>query len=290
MRAGSSYLLEDSAEGRSVVVTGPWSAAAADALLRGEADGLVLNYARGFSEGGLEFLDGDWGIRRLDVLDRQVKDLTPIERFGDSLEDLSVQAAPLTELDLETLPRLRSVAGEWALLRGTLGAVAALERVVTWRFDEVDLHAFRDHFGLQQLTIKDAPHLASLSGVADLSELAVLGVLLARSLHDIGDVAGLASALRRLELQDCPAIDVIDDIESLVNLRFLGVSECGDIESLAPIASLERLEKLYAWGSTRVVDGDLSPLARLPRLKEVRMRDRRGYTPRVAELVSALAA
>ncbi len=111
---------------------------------------------------------------------------------------------------------------------------------------------------------------------------------MARQLQDISDVAGVTS-LRELEFEDCPALDTIDGVESLVNLRFLGLSECGDIESLVPIGSLEQLEVLYAWGSTRIVDGDLTPLARLPRLKEVRMRDRRGYKPRVADLVSALS-
>jgi len=67
-----------------------------------------------------------------------------------------------------------------------------------------------------------------------------------------------------LELEDGRSLRAIDDVGSLESLRFLGVSECGDIESFAPIGGLERLEVLYAFGSTRVVDRDLSPLARLP--------------------------
>jgi hypothetical protein len=201
-----------------------------------------------------------------------------------------VQAAPSAELDLRAVPHLRTVAGEWALIGDTLGEVDALHDVITWRFDEADLDAFRDHVGLQRLTIKEAPHLESFSGVANLPEIAVLRVFLARRLSDISDVAGLASSLRELELEDCPAIDAIDDVEQLAGLRFLGFSECGDIEALAPVGSLGQLEVLYAWGSTRIVDGDLTPLARLRRLREIRMRDRRDYKPRVADLVSALPA
>lgn len=289
MTPAVGYVLEDTPEGRTLVVIGPWSDDAKGVLVRGEADGLVLNYARGFCEGSLEFL-GRWGVRRLNVLDRGITDLGPIGRLGDSLEALSVQAAPSAQLDLGAVPHVRSVAGEWALIGDTLGEVDALEDVITWRFDEADLHAFRDHVGLQRLTIKEAPHLESLSGITSLPELAVLKVFLARRLSDISDIAELAASLRELELEDCPAIDAIDDVEQLVGLRFLGFSECGDIETLAPVSSLEQLEVLYAWGSTRIVDGDLSPLARLPRLREIRMRDRRGYKPRVADLVSALPA
>jgi hypothetical protein len=289
MSKRGTYVFEDSPQGRSLVVTGEWSAAAADSLIRGEADGLVLNYARGFSDHNLDFLDAAWGLRRLDVLDRAITDLGPIGRLGGTLEDLSVQAAPEAELDLSPLGQLRAVAGEWALLRDELSEVSQLRDVVTWRFNELDLHAFRDHVELMRLTIKEAPYLESLDGVDNLPELERLDLLLARKLHDISAVAQLRTTLRRLEFQDCPSIPAIDDVEPLTKLRFLGVSDCGEIESFAPIKELCELEALYAWGTTRVVDRDLSPIAQLPHLTDFRMRDRRDYRPRVTELEASIS-
>jgi hypothetical protein len=288
MTGGPGYVLEDSPEGRTLVVTGPWSDDAARALARGEADGLVLNYARGFCEGSLDLIDGGWPVRRLDVLDRSIVELDPIGRLA-GLEELSVQAAADAVLDLGILPGLRSVTGEWALIGRTLSAVAELERVVTWMFAGVDLHAFRDHVVLKTLTIKDAPYLESLSGLGNLPDLAALTIVGAPRLHEIDEVAELSASLRELKFEECERIDAIDDVGPLVGLRFLGISESGDIASLAPIGSLTQLEALYAWGSTRIVDGDLSPLARLPRLKEIRMRNRRGYRPPVGDLMAALS-
>jgi hypothetical protein len=74
------------------------------------------------------------GVRPLDVLDRAILDLEPIGRLGD-LEVLSVQGVPEAGLDLGALARLRSIAGEWALIDRTLGAMSTLESVTTWRFD-----------------------------------------------------------------------------------------------------------------------------------------------------------
>ena len=284
--SGSGYVIEDTAGGRSLVVTGPWSEAAAGAMARGEADGLVLNYARGFCERSLDLLEGGWPLRRLSVLDRSIVDLEPIGRLA-GLETLSVHAAADAVLDLGPLARLRSVSGEWSLIGRTLGAVGELERASTWMFGDVDLHAFRDHVALKTLTIKDAPYLESLAGLGNLPDLAALMIVGARRLHEINDVAGLAASLRELEFEECPGIDAIDDIEALVGLRFLGISECSDVASLAPISSLAQLETFYAWGSTRILDGDLSPLTRLPRLKEIRMRNRRGYKPPVGDLAAA---
>jgi len=64
----------------------------------------------------------------------------------------------------------------------------------------------------------------------------------------------------------------------------VSVSDCGTIESFKPLGRLHRLEELHAWGTTVVADGDLTPVAQLPMLREVRMRNRRHYRPRVADL------
>ena len=284
--AKRGYVIEESPEGRTLVVTGAWSRAAERALARGDADGLVLNYARGFS-GSLDVLDDGWRLRRLSVLDRSILDLDAIGRLT-TLEDLSVQAAADATLDLEPLGSLRSVSGEWALIGSTLGTVGQLEHLSTWMFGEMDLHAFRDHVALKTMTIKDAPYLETLSGVGNLPDLVVLKIIGARRLHEIDDVGELSSSLRELKFETCPRIETIDVVESLVGLRFLGVSESGDIASLAPVEALTQLETLYAWGTTRILDGDLSPLTRLPRLKELRMRNRRSYKPPVGDIPASV--
>lgn len=180
-----------------------------------------------------------------------------------------------------------AISGEWALIGGALGALPRLEGLNAWAFGDVDLHAFRDHVFLATLTIKDAPRLQSLDGLGNLPDLAALTIVGARRLHDIDEIGELSQSLRELKLEGC-RIEAIDVVESLVGLRFLGISESGDIASLAPINSLIQLEAFYAWGTTRIVDNDLSPLARLPRLKEIRMRDRRGYKPSVRELPASV--
>jgi hypothetical protein len=253
-------------------------------MRRGEADVLVLNRAHGFSESDLEFLEDGFNVRRLKLLDREISDLGPLARLGRSLEELSVQAAADAELDLGALPKLRILAGEWPLVSATLASVIELTSLVTWGFSELDLHAFRDHVALRRLTIKDARCLESLSGIGELPELESLSLIGARRLRDLDDIRGVASSLQRLELQSCRAVNAIDDVEELINLHWFGLNDCGEIDSLSPVKALEQLEVFHAWGSTRINDGDLSPLAELPRLREIRMRDRSGYKPRRADL------
>jgi internalin A len=97
-------------------------------------------------------------------------------------------------------------------------------------------------------------------------------------------------------LADLPALEVLaiegskqlGEIVTVPTLRRLKVANCGDIASLAPLRGLDQLEEVFAWESTRVLDGDLGVLLELPRLRAIGMRDRREYRPRVAEIEEAL--
>jgi internalin A len=285
---GDGFVIEDHPEGRTLVVTGSWTAEAEAALDRSDVDGVWLNYARGYSEPDLSFL-GEWPIRRLLVLDRKITDLAPLGRLGQTLEELSVQAAPGTPVDLAGLPRLTSLGAAWDEVHDTFHEPEGLREIVIVDYDEVDLQPLSVQPSLETITLKAAPRLETLYGV-DHFALRKLHVGLARELEDIDALALASQSLREVDFETCLGIYEIEGLGELGQLRFLGISDCGRIPSIRPLENLTRLECLYAWGSTRVEDGDLSPLLQLPRLKEIRMRDRREYRPRVREIADVLAS
>jgi len=286
--SSGGFLIEDLEEGRTLVVTGSWTAKAEAALEGPDVDGVWLNHARGFSEPDLSFV-GEWPIRRLLVLDRKITDLSPLARLGATLEELSIQAAPSTQLDLATLPHLTSLAAAWDEVKDTLHEPEALKELVVFEYDEIDLQPLAVQPRLVHIELKAAPRLESLYGV-DHFALRRLHVALARGLEDIDALAHGSPSLHEVDFETCLGLYHIEGLGQLRRLRFLGISDCGRIPSLEPLANLTKLECLDAWGSTRVEDSDLSPLLRLPRLKEVRMRDRREYRPRLREIVDTLAA
>jgi hypothetical protein len=281
------YLIEDRPEGRTLVVTGRWTSEAEAAVQRTDVDGVWLNYARGFCEPGLSFV-GDWPIRRLLVLDRSITDLEPLARLAQTLEDLSFQVAPGTPLDLTMLPRLRNLAGPWEEIRESIYAPEYLQRLVIFDYDEVDLEPLAVQPSLQEIDLKVARHLETLRGSAEFLTLRSLKIADARALDDLDGIAAADATLRKLNFESCRAIDDLDALSTLSELRWLGISDCGGIPSIKATGALIVLETLYAWGTTRVEDGDLSPLLRLSRLKEIRMRDRHEYRPRLAEIEAHL--
>ena len=242
------FVIEESTEGRTLVVTGRWSREAENAIVAGDADGLNLNYARGFCEGDLSFL-GSWPVRRLDVLDRSIGSLEPIARLARSLEHLSVQAAPDARLDLGVTPKLRYLAGEWPLLRPTLEAVSSsLCCLTTWKFDESNLLPLVEQSQLENLTVKDAGRLETLDGVSALSKLSVLGIHMARGLTDISALRYPPPSLRELRFEYCSKLSRLDDLSTQTQLHHLGINDCRIIESLLPLRGLTELEVFHAWG------------------------------------------
>ena len=106
--------------------------------------------------------------------------------------------------------------------------------------------------------------------------------------HDLTAVESAATTLRSLDFEACLDVYEIEPLSRLGELRYLGISDCGLIPSLHPVGEPAMLERLYAWGSTRIENADLSPLLRLSQLSEIRMRDRRDYRPRLSEVKAQL--
>jgi hypothetical protein len=112
----------------------------------------------------------------------------------------------------------------------------------------------------------------------------------ARELVDLSPLDAAAESSAEFEIQTCRAVSAIDDLGCLHELLLLGINDCGRIDTIRPIAELQKLRCFLAWESTRVVDNDLSPLLALPELVEIRMRDRRDYKPKVREIRELLEA
>ncbi len=155
-------------------------------------------------------------------------------------------------------------------------------------FDEEDLAPLAGLTNLSAISLKDRPGCGRSPASAGSCSSPTSGSSGRRRLSDVTELQG-RDLIERLALQACRGLDTLDDLAGCTGLRRLDVAEGGDLVSAAPLGGLVELEELYAYGSTRFVDGDLSPLARLPRLTELRMQSRRHYRPSVPDLKAALA-
>ena len=271
-----------------VVVTGPWTQEMADAVESGVADRVVLNHALGFEEPDLRFLE-HLPVRELVVLDRRISDLAPVYTLAPRLELLHLTVDAGVRVDVAELPRLHDLSATWAQVEATIGAGQQLRRVALDSYKPEDLTPLAGLKNLSEIAMKDRPKIRSLAGLGELVLLTDLGLYAASELSDVSELRD-RDLLRTLYLQACPKLGTVDDLAGCTGLRKLNIAEGGDLASAAPLGGLVALEELYAYGSTRFVDGDLSPLAGLPRLVELRLQSRRHYRPKVPDLRASLAA
>ncbi|HUQ64379.1 MAG TPA: hypothetical protein VM121_11540 [Acidimicrobiales bacterium] len=279
--------MEQARDGATLVITGRWNKEAERVLEAGRVDGLDLNYAKGFKDTDLAFMR-PWPLKRLAILARTVKDVTPIYALSSTLESLSVECAPTVTIDLARLPSLRSLSAAWVQVRSSIGELSALNDLFLLSYSEVDLHPLRWNSGLVRLRLKDRPRLQSLAGLEALQAIEHLGIYLA-PLHDITALEDLPPArLRELHLESCRTSD-LTSVASARGLQLLNMSDCGEIESLRPLGGLGDLETLWLYGTTKVLDDDLTPIARLPRLRELRMMSRKTYRPSVEDVQTIIS-
>ena len=102
------------------------------------ADGMIANYARGFVGHDLEFIRG-LPLRRLDVLARTIRDLSPVHDLSDSLEEFRVQAGSMTRIELAALPRLRALSCSWEQVVDTIADATGVEDLYLGAYDGRDL-------------------------------------------------------------------------------------------------------------------------------------------------------
>lgn len=91
-------------------------------------------------------------------------------------------------------------------------------------------------------------------------------------------------SITHLEVTSCKAVHDISEVGELGALRELHLDDSGEIESLEPLRRCQLLEKLSFFGTTRILDGKISALEGLRRLKTVRFAPRRHYDRRRDEI------
>jgi hypothetical protein len=283
--AADGFRLEAGPSGFVVVVTGDWSRSAEEALLAPDVTGLTLNYALGFRERSLDFLR-DWPIQQLTILARTIADLSPVYRLDGTLERLSVQTSPKANIDLRRLPWLTSMGADWRQIADTIEYAIGLNDLYTTSYEPADLRPLQRNQALSRLRMKQHPRLASLDGIQNLPVLGEVGIFGARRLDDIEALArrDAPSHLASLDLESCSGIVALDALAEHHELRYLGIGNCGHIASLRPVGGMTSLQRLWAYESTRIGDGDLTPLLGLGSLTDLRMKPRQHYRPSLAEV------
>lgn len=203
------------------------------------------------------------------------------------LEDLYVVGARGRRTDDLRFPRLRAFAGAYhPSLAGVL-ANASLEHVNLSGPPGPDLTGWPELPQLRTLALGSGRKLLSLDGLERFPALEHLDVSYQPALHDFSAL-GLARSLTSIEIDGCRGLRDLEWVKLLPGLRSLQVHNCGDIESVAALRGHPGLETLILSESTKIVDGDTTPILEIPSLQSIGLRAYRHYEPPAEQIEDAL--
>jgi Leucine-rich repeat (LRR) protein len=241
---------------------------------------LDINHAKGFTGSSIEFLERVPVVRCLGVATEDVEDFSPLHALHE-LRALSLwTGGDRSPLDFDQFPFLESCDFEWRPRAKSLFNRTTLRRLYIDHYSGHDTDPFAGLTNLEELTIATAP-IRDLSGLSGLKSLRTLGMYLLTRLESLRGIEGL-TGLTKLNIRTCRKITSIDEIAALSALESLTLANCGDIATLRSVERLQNLKHISFAESTNIVDGDMTPLERIPGLK-VNGFINRGHYNRVNE-------
>lgn len=234
---------------------------------------LELNYAAGWKGDELSFLKSFSGLVSLDLRSYSWVDTTGLQACT-GLRHLRLHLFNGEPLDLSPFKELEDLRILWQSSYRGLECCVGLKVLYMTGHEGTDLSVCSTLGELRHLTVASSK-IKSTTGIAACHKLVFLGLGNDKQLTEVSDVEELD--LRWVELQQCPRLGSVRSLESQGRVSNLDLSEMKAIESLSPVFHMQELEVLTFTGSTNILDGNLSPLKNLKRLKTVSFQDRKHY-------------
>ncbi len=276
-----SFTLERGFFGPRVTLTGPWSPSIGDYLRQEGVLELYLNHARGWTGGNLDFLKTPPQLVAFSIVDLTIADISPIHHLSE-LRALEISTYCATAVNFAQFSQLERCVFFWREGSSSLFDSSTLRSLFLHRYSGQQSKPFGKLATLHELSVANG-ELCEIESLGHLEELRLLGLYNLRKLTSLEGIQ-LLRRLETLEINGCKQIRRIDELSSLVQLKRLHLNDDDKIESLAPLSNLIGLEEVLFYESTSVTDGDLFPVARLPRLQRISFQNRRHYSHKREDL------
>jgi protein phosphatase 1 regulatory subunit 7 len=260
------------------------------ALAAFQREGALGGDYRGFTISGLSdlsFLKDFPDLLFLEI-DGHKQRINPRHLDGlANLRGLKISTA-IGGVDFSRFPELEAFWGDWHADNRGIAKCNELRRLNISHYNPPsrDLAEFAGLIRLEDLGIVQT-NIASLAGIEPMEDLRDLLIGYAPKLESLDSLAHHDS-IREIEFETVKHIKSYEPIAKIQRLRRLMLFKCAPMSNLTWIVGMKHLD-FFTFVDTNVVDGDLSPLLKLPRLRSVGTLDKKHYSHTEDELEEALA-
>lgn len=222
------------------------------------------------------FLRNLTGIVKLHILSgRESLNINAIEAMT-SLETLNLKCITKEKIDFTKLTNLKECVISWWPGAISIFQVITLESLYLDEFKSDDYSELANLTKLKRLVIGNS-NIKDINFLKFLPKLERLELANCRKLNDFTPIKSL-SRLKWLSIDGIQSMSNVNYLDGLENLEYLDISNCKDIESLGMVGGLKNLKAMFFTGNTNIVDGDLIPLTKLPKLAMLAFRSQKHYS------------
>jgi len=275
----ASYEFEEGELGRVILPYGNWMPEHDRALMR-EDGAIGIRFSSDWKCADCSFLASYPNLKYLSMSVPFTSGFEVFERLGN-LVQIVINYPQTQSIPFASLARLRVCGLCWTPAMKDLWNTPSLKVLSLGEYKGKTAKDISQIKTLQNLELSNSP-LSDFGDLYRLGDLRFLGVYYHRKMETLEDIA-LVKTLEVLAVEACKKITRLDPLVNLKRLRVLSLTNMGEIESLGPLGSLTNLEEVYFFESTRILDGDLSVLKSLPKLRRVGFNNRRSYSHRLED-------
>mgnify|MGYP003662742224 CR=1 FL=1 len=269
--------------GKKAIIQCRWNSTLLKELIKNDISEIELNDGLGWAAQNLDFLVELKDLKAIKIIDLTIDDISAIHSLQE-LEEMEVITYCKTPIDFNKFPNLKHCSFEWRPKSFSLFDNRNLKTLFINNFKSKESKYFSNLKDLEELSIYNS----SIEKLLPIFSLLKLRKLKLANLNNVDNLSGInqLSNLVELEIERCVQIKNLDKIFNLNKLTRLLLIDLKEINSFHGLESLSRLKTLLFYGSTNILDGDLSPILKLNHLENLSFQNRRHYTHKREEFPS----
>jgi hypothetical protein len=268
--------------GVHATITGEWQDSFYDIFEKHNVKSLELNRAKGWVGKDINFLKDVEYLESFSILDFQIQSILPVH-FLKRLKKIEVITYCKTALSFGAFPKLEHCAIKWRKGSESLFDCKQLKELFLDGYNQFDSDAFSALTNLEKLTIANSS-IRNLDGLSKLTRLTYLRLGYLNNITSIEPINTL-KRLQELEIQNCKKVASIKGVEYLSELKKILLIDMGSIDSLLPLRNIRDIQWILFYGTTNIIDGNISFLRELRKLSKISFQNRRHYTLKTTDFV-----
>lgn len=266
--------------GKAIYINGAWSSEIENFILNNNITVLFLINTMGWATRDYSFLYKLKQIEYLAISSIQAINLKSIEGM-ENLARLRLRTSINEKINFSKLCNLRECYIEWSRNAETIFNSKSLKILYLDEAKTRDLSSLGHLHQLEELTVGNST-LEGISWLKNLGNLRKLSLLNCRKVTDYTAVSK-CTQLEWLQIDGTKKVTNLDFIQKLTKLSVLLIESNSEIETLRPVRHLKCLKAFGFFGKTRIADGNLSYLEKLPNLSMLAFTGKQHYTHKLVK-------